>query len=242
MLPKAYNYSYLTHICFTATNTHIITHKMTIKVKICGIKDERAVSAAISAGADFVGFVFYERSPRNVTPEIAGELAKNIPANIKKVAVTVNPADAELEEIIKYLKPDYLQIHKLNDIERFREIKEKFQIKLIKAFEVDDEAVLDDVSKYEEIADIFLFDCKESNAKDSLPGGNGKNFNPKILKNISCKKPKMLAGGLNPTNIKESIILSGADMVDVSSGVEELPGKKSPKLIKSFIEEVQNYE
>ncbi|MBO6548276.1 MAG: phosphoribosylanthranilate isomerase [Rhizobiales bacterium] len=212
---------------------------MLLQVKICGIKDEDMLGAAIDAGADFVGFVFFPKSPRHVSVSQASELARFLrqtPDNErpKIVSLVVNATDEELELIYKEVQPDYIQLHGSETAERTNEINERFQTPLIKAIGVttaSDVALADDYSA----AEIILFDAKADPKLTDLPGGNGIPFDWTALTGQKEKRNFMLSGGLTPENVAEAIALTRASIVDVSSGVETSPGVKDRALIQDFI-------
>lgn len=202
-----------------------------IKTKLCGFTNLETTNLAVENGADFIGFVFCAKSPRNISPAQAGEITRAIPESVKKVAVIVDASDAEISKIIKYLEPDFLQLHGEETPERVLQIKSQFQIPIIKAFRIDDEQDLEQIKNYEEIADLFLFDTKNA--------GSGQNFDWKILENLQTKKGWFLSGGLNIGNIEKALILTKAKMVDLSSGIEEIRGIKSAKLISDFMNKIK---
>ncbi len=197
-----------------------------IKTKLCGFTNQETVDLAIELKVNFIGFVFYPKSARNISPKKVRELAKNIPHSIKKVAVIVDAQDKKIREIIKCLEPDFLQIHSSKK-NRILEIRNQFQIPIIKAFPISEAKDLEAVEDYENIVDMFLFDGKTS--------GSGESFDWKILENFRTRKKWFLSGGLNIANIDQALKITGARMVDLSSGIEEIKGVKSPKLIKDFV-------
>ncbi len=208
-----------------------------MKIKLCGFTDPEALAVAIAQKCDFLGFVFYEKSPRFVTPNQASALSYSIPKNISKVAVTVDPPINLLQEISDKFHPDFFQFHGSETASFLNEVKQKFpKIKIIKAFKIALIQDLDSVKIFENCADCFLFDAK---IKGEI-GGSGKNFDWKILQNFISKKEWFLSGGLNIDNIEEAIKITGAKMIDISSGIEEIRGRKSPKLIKEFMEKVRD--
>jgi phosphoribosylanthranilate isomerase len=210
---------------------------MTMKVKICGLTTPEAVAAAHDA--DFAGFIFYPPSPRFVTPEKAAELAKAI--KLPAVAVTVDADDALLTEIVKVLKPAYLQLHGGESPARVKEVKGRFGLKVIKAIPV---ASGDDAARahaYEDAADMLLFDARPPrfNVMGGLPGGNGIAFDWNILANRSFALPWLLSGGLTVGNLAEAVRVTGAKMLDVSSSLESAPGVKDPALVREFIQKAR---
>lgn len=206
------------------------------RVKICGLSTNDAVLTAAEVGASFIGFVFFPASPRNVTPVQASRLAALAP-EIPAVAVTVNPTDDDLRTIFSEFRPTYLQLHGHETPQRTAEIKERFQLPIIKAFSLRQKEDVDNVQAYDACADFFLFDAKAPNAP--LPGGNGIAFDWTLLAGKSFTRPWFLSGGLNADNVEEAVRVTGASMLDISSGVESSPGVKSTELIHNFMMKTQ---
>ncbi len=205
-----------------------------IKVKICGLSDARHVNAAVAAGATYLGFVFFAKSPRNVSIDQARALAKNLPADITKVALTVNADNASLDAIVNTARPDMLQLHGDETPARVAEVKARYGLAVIKAIGVCDKGDLAAIDNYAQIADQLLIDAKPpKNAQ--LPGGNGLAFDWRLIANRRWNLPWMLAGGLTPDNVAQAVRLTGAAQVDVSSGVESAAGVKDSELIARFI-------
>lgn len=203
-------------------------------VKICGLKTVDAVDAAVTAGGDLVGFVFYKKSPRHVTPAIAGGLAARVPVGVLKVGLTVDATDDELAAITGNGAVDILQLHGAETPERVAEVRRKFGLPVMKALPI---AAPDDVAAsraYEGVADRLLFDAKPPKDADR-PGGNALAFDWGLLAGTRWNLPWLLAGGLTPDNVQAAIRVSGAPGVDVSSGVETAPGVKDAGLIAAFI-------
>ncbi len=201
------------------------------KIKICGLSTPETLTAAIEAGADFVGLVFYEPSPRHVEIEVAKYLASQIPDSIDIVGLFVNPNDQTLQEVLNEVPLSMIQLHGGERPERVSEIKNTFKLPIIKALHVENSDDLKKVAGYEDVADWFLFDAKP----ETLPGGNGKTFDWGLLQNFECKKPWMLAGGLTPENVTDAIQQTNPSAVDISSGVESSAGVKDIHKIQSFI-------
>ncbi|MHA1539615.1 MAG: phosphoribosylanthranilate isomerase [Alphaproteobacteria bacterium] len=208
-----------------------------IKTKICGITTKETLNACVDGGADYVGFVFYAPSPRNISPEDAADLADNMPERVKRVVLIVDATDAEISKICSALNPDFIQCHGDESPERVREIKEKFSVPIIKAINVKTASDLNKFKAYEESADMFLFDAK--NREGDLPGGEGISFDWGIMKNFTCSKPWMLAGGLRKENIAMAIRKTGVKIIDLSSGVESTRGVKSPTKITELLTSIQ---
>lgn len=205
------------------------------RVKICGLTTEEAVIAARDAQANYIGFVFFASSPRNILPSRAAALSQLAPA-IPSVAVVVNTDDDFINTILSDFRPNFLQLHGQETIERVTEIKQRFNLPVIKAFQIRNG---DDIARskpYEQTADMILFDAK---APSGLPGGNGITFDWHLLAGRSFSTPWFLSGGLNTDNVEEAIRISGASLVDVSSSLESSPGVKSPAMIQTFMKHVK---
>ena len=200
-------------------------------VKICGLSTQETMQAALDAGADMVGLVFFPRSPRNVSLEQAVPLAAQARGRAKIVVLTVDADDVLLKSIVNAVKPDYIQAHGSETPERVGEITTKFGVPVIKAIKVKEASDISSAKAYKDVADLILFDAKAP--EDLLPGGNGLSFDWNLLKGKDGQF--MLSGGLNPGNVAHAITLTRAPIVDVSSGVETTPGKKDISLIRKFI-------
>lgn len=209
---------------------------MTVAVKICGVNSPAAVRAVADAKADYAGFVFFARSPRNVTPAQAGALAAALPARIRRVALVVDADDGTLDAIVAALRPGLLQLHGKETPARCREVADKFDTPVMKALGVSTQADLAQAAFYAGAVERLLFDAKPPQRPDALPGGNAVSFDWAILTGAAFPVPWMLSGGLTPENVAEAIRIGGAREVDVSSGVETAPGVKSPELIRNFVE------
>ncbi|MET0568121.1 MAG: phosphoribosylanthranilate isomerase [Hyphomicrobiaceae bacterium] len=209
---------------------------MTTKIKICGLKTRPALDAALAGGADFVGFVFYPPSPRNVAPAIARDLVQAARGRARSVALLVDPDDALLDQIVTDVDPDLIQLHGHESAERVSEIVTRSARPIIKAVAVQTIAEVDAALAYRDIAELILFDAKApASLRGALPGGNGLAFDWHLLGGMSGKLDFMLSGGLTPANVCEAIRLTRPFAVDVSSGVEMAPGEKSPELIRQFL-------
>lgn len=207
-------------------------------IKICGLSTPDTLAAALEAGADMVGFVFFPPSPRTLTFDQAAKLGAQAEGRSLKVALSVNAGDELLGGIVAHLKPDLLQFHGKETPERLRAVKARFGLPVMKAIHVSDAADLAAVADYEHVADRLLFDARPP-AGAVLPGGNGAAFDWTILDNVRTACPWMLSGGLAPDNVAEAIRVTHAQGVDVSSGVETAPGAKSVELIRRFVEEAR---
>lgn len=202
-------------------------------VKICGLKTEAALDAALDGGADFVGLVFFPPSPRNIAPEAAGPLAGRARGRAKIVALLVDPDDALIERVIGAVDPDLLQLHGDETPERVRVIRQRFGKDVIKAVKVKSEEDVAEAGRYSDVANFLLFDARPPAGADR-PGGHGMAFDWQILENAA--HPYMLSGGLTPDNVAEAIRATATRMVDVSSGVERALGEKDAGLIRRFLE------
>jgi phosphoribosylanthranilate isomerase len=203
-------------------------------VKICGLKSFETIDAAIDAGADMLGFVFFSASPRNVHYTDARNLAKHVGDRALKVALTVDAEDGEIAAIVEALEPDLLQLHGEEEPRRVAEIRSRYRIPVMKVIGVSTPADVARAEAYRFVGDRILFDAKPP--KDArLPGGNGSTFDWAILKGVDLGKPWMLSGGLTPANVAQALRTTGAPGVDVSSGVERAPGDKDPGRIAAFV-------
>ncbi|RCW88908.1 phosphoribosylanthranilate isomerase [Paracoccus lutimaris] len=207
---------------------------MSTTVKICGLTSPEGVAAAVSAGARYLGFVFFARSPRHVTPEQAAALAAEVPLGIAKVGLFVNPDDALLQTVLAQVPLDMIQLHGSESPARVTEVRALTGLPVIKAVGVAEPRDLDALWDYGLVADMLLIDAKPP--KDAeLPGGNGLAFDWRLLAGRQILKPWLLAGGLTPENVTQALRLTRAPGVDVSSGVESAPGVKDPERIRDFI-------
>lgn len=208
---------------------------MTVRVKICGLRRPEDVAAAASAGAVYGGFVFFPKSPRNVSIETARALALEAPVGLAKVALLVDADDALLDAVTGHVPLDMLQLHGKETPERVSDIRARTGLPVMKAVGVSGPDDLAAIDVYAQVADQLLVDAKAPRGAD-LPGGNGLSFDWRLLagrKYWTC--PWMLAGGLTAGNVAEAVRLTGAQQVDVSSGVETAPGVKDPDLIEAFV-------
>ena len=205
-----------------------------MQVKICGLKDPMMMEAALAAGADFVGLVFFPKSPRHVEITSAIALASQARGRSKITALLVDPGDKLLDVISARLKPDYIQLHGQETPERCAEIAKNCKLPLIKAIGVSGVRDAERADDYP-MADLILFDAKPDPGQDELPGGRGISFDWQVLKGQKERRAFMLSGGLTPETVAEAIKLTGASAVDVSSGVERARGVKDKALIEDFI-------
>jgi phosphoribosylanthranilate isomerase len=207
---------------------------MPLLVKICGLKTPDALDAALEAGADMVGFVFFPPSPRNLGIEAARALSERVQGRAKKVALSVDATDAELDRAVEALKPDMLQLHGQETPERVVAVRSRFGLPVMKALPVETRADLSPIHIYAKVADWLLFDGRAPR-EATRPGGLGKTFDWSLLENIDPGVPFMLSGGLDAGNVAEALRTTRAPAVDVSSGVERAPGEKDPDKIRAFI-------
>ena len=214
---------------------------MTTLVKICGLRTAAALDAALKAQADFVGFVFFPRSPRHVELADASALGARVQGRARKVALTVDADDALHEAIVAVLHPDILQLHGTESPERVAALRSRFGLPVMKALPVETSADLAAVANYAGIADWLLFDARAP--KDATrPGGLGRPFDWSLLKALDPGLPFMLSGGLDPANVADALAMTRAPAVDVSSGVESEPGVKDPDKIRAFIRAVRSQD
>ena len=206
-----------------------------VSVKICGLATVDDVRACADAGANYMGLVFFEKSPRNITIPAARELALAAPLGLAKVALVVNPSDAELDAITAAVPLDMLQLHGRETPERVAEVKARYGLPVMKAVGIADEDDLPKLESYFGVADQILVDAKPPKGGE-LPGGNGLSFDWRLIAGRRWPCPWMLAGGLTPENVAHAVKMTGAKQVDVSSGVEDAPGQKDAKLIQKFVQ------
>jgi phosphoribosylanthranilate isomerase len=207
---------------------------MSVLVKICGLRTHEALDAALDAGADLVGFVFFPPSPRNVEPAAARALGRRVGGRAGKVALTVDAEDALIEQIVETLAPDLLQLHGKEPPARVAAVKARFGIPVMKAIAVEAPADLAAVERYIAVADRLLFDARAPR-EATRPGGLGKPFDWRLLRTLDPGIPFMLSGGLDAGNVAEALSITRAPGVDVSSGVERMPGEKDLDKIRAFI-------
>ena len=207
---------------------------MATKVKICGVKTQTALDAALAGGADYVGLVFFPPSPRNVAPAAAKALADQARGRAKIVALMVDPDDALIDTVMARAAPDLLQLHGEETPERAADIRRRWGTPVMKAIKVETAQDARAALGFREAADLILFDARAP-ADSTRPGGNGAPFDWRTLLGVKDQVPFMLSGGLTPDNVAEAIRATGAAIVDVSSGVESSPGEKDPELIRRFL-------
>jgi phosphoribosylanthranilate isomerase len=209
-----------------------------LDIKICGLKTDAALAAALAGGASHVGFIFFPKSPRNIAPSEAGRLRKAAGGKAKTVAVTVDADNAFLDTIVAEMKPDMLQLHGSETPQRLTELKARYGLPVMKAISVREQADLATIAPYRGVADRLLFDAKPPKGSE-LPGGNGVSFDWTILARLDADVDYMLSGGLNAANIGEAMRLANPPGLDISSGVESAPGVKDTALIEQFFKAVR---
>ena len=204
-----------------------------MNVKICGVKRPQDITAVVDAGARYIGLNFFPKSPRYVSPQEAAKLAIETPEGICKVALVVNPTDADLDELTALVPIDMVQLHGAETPDRVQEIKSRYGLPVMKAVGVADASDLPMLDIYAQVADQILVDTKAPKGAD-LPGGNGLSFDWGLIAGRRWLVPWMLAGGLNANTVREAVRITGANQVDLASAVESAPGVKDARLIQEF--------
>lgn len=207
---------------------------MAVKVKICGLSTAETVAAAVEAGAEMIGFVFYPRSPRAVLPAQAKRLVAAVPGTVKTVGLFVDPEPAALEAVLREVPLDVVQLHGEESPGFVAGLRQRLGLPVMKAIRI---GSFEDVARaepYVDAADRLLFDARPK-PESGLPGGNGLAFDWTLLAGRNWPLPWMLSGGLSPGNLAEAVRITGASALDVSSGVETSPGIKDPALIRAFV-------
>ncbi|MBL4739356.1 MAG: phosphoribosylanthranilate isomerase [Sneathiella sp.] len=211
-----------------------------VQAKICGLNDAVSVKAAVDGKADYIGMVFFAKSPRAVTPAQAAMLTEHVPDTVKIVGLFVDPDDDLIRDVLAVARLDLIQLHGSESVERVLEIKKAFNIPVMKALKIAEKIDIENANSYVGAADMLLFDAKAPKSmENALPGGNGLVFDWRMLANVTPSLPWMLAGGLDAANVLEAVTISGAPCVDTSSGVEVKPGVKDPAAIARFLEAVR---
>jgi phosphoribosylanthranilate isomerase len=209
---------------------------MTLAVKICGLNSEAAVAAAAAGGARYVGFIFYPPSPRALEADRAAVLARAVPAGIVKVGLFVDADDETIAAVLAEVPLDMLQLHGDETPRRIKEIRRRFGRPVMKALRIGSAADLAAADEYLPVVDQLLFDAKPPpEMTGALPGGNALSFDWSLIQGRSWARPWMLSGGLNAGNLARAVAATGAQAVDVSSGVEDAPGRKNPAKIAAFL-------
>jgi phosphoribosylanthranilate isomerase len=206
--------------------------------KICGLTSAEGVEAALQGGAAFLGFMFFDRSPRNIAPEAAARLAAPVRGRARTVAVVVDPDDALLDRLTSAFRPDLIQLHGAESPARAAQVAARTGCAIVKVLPVSESADLAAAGAYEPVAEHLMFETRPPKGADR-PGGHGVAFDWDILSGRRFARPWFLAGGLDPWNVSDAVARSGAPLVDVSSGVERGPGVKDPALISAFLQAVR---
>lgn len=207
-----------------------------VDAKICGLKTPEAVDAAVTGGAFMLGFNFFARSPRYLTPALAGELGKRVPAPVARVGLIVDASDDEIAAILNEAPLDLLQLHGKESPERVAGVKARFGLPVMKVVSVAEAGDIASARAYEDVADRLMFDAKPPKTMaNALPGGNAISFDWTLLAGKTFRRPWMLAGGLRAENLAEAVRATGAPAVDTASGVEDRPGEKNVNKIKEFL-------
>lgn len=207
---------------------------MSVAVKICGLSTSETVAAAVEGGATMVGFVFFKRSPRAVTTDQLGGLVGGVPDHIARVGLFVDATEDEIDAVVATGGIDILQLHGSETPDDVIRLKKRFGLPVMKAVAISGPRDLDIAKTYEPVVDRLLFDARPPEGA-SRPGGNALAFDWQVLKGTEWTVPWLLAGGLSAENLTEAVQISGATMVDVSSGVEDAPGVKSVAKIRDFL-------
>jgi phosphoribosylanthranilate isomerase len=207
---------------------------MSLTVKICGLSTPETLDAALDAGADMVGFVFFPPSPRHLGFEIARALGSRVRGRAQKVALTVDAQEEYLSAVIEALRPDMLQLHGVESTDRVEALRQIFGLPVMKALPIAAKGDLDRVARYAAVADRLLFDARAPR-EATRPGGLGNTFDWKLLQDVGPGVPFMLSGGLDADNLGEALRVTRAPGIDVSSGVERAPGVKDPDKIRAFV-------
>lgn len=207
---------------------------MPLMVKICGLTTPETVDAAIEAGADMLGFVFFPPSPRHLGFDDAARLARHAGGRVRSVALSVDADDGWLAQCVAAIRPDYLQLHGTESAERLAAIKTTFAVPVVKAIAVTSAADVARARDYRGVADWLLFDARAPKSA-TRPGGLGQSFDWTLLESLDHAPPFMLSGGLDAGNVGTALRITRADGVDVSSGVERALGEKDPEKIRAFI-------
>jgi phosphoribosylanthranilate isomerase len=208
---------------------------MSVAAKICGLNGEAAVAAAVEAGAAYLGFVFYPPSPRAVSPTRAAQLCAGVPSGVQRVGLFVDADDAAIRAVLDAAPIDMLQFHGAESPDRVADAKVRFRRPVMKAIAVAGPEDVLGAARYEDAADMLLFDAKPPRRVAALPGGNGLAFDWRLIAGHHWRRPWMLSGGLTSELLPEAVCISGASAVDVSSGVERRPGEKDLEKIREFL-------
>jgi phosphoribosylanthranilate isomerase len=212
-----------------------------MRVKICGLRSRADVGAAVDAGAAYIGLVFFPPSPRHLTLSDARWVVQAVPEGVVRVALSVDPTDEALEALLAAVSIDMLQLHGRESPERVADVRRRFGRPVMKALGVSGEADLARIDDYAGVADQILLDARPPRGA-AVPGGRGVAFDWRLIRGRRWKRPWMLAGGLTPENVATAVRLTGAEQVDVSSGVESRPGYKDAARIVAFARSAREAE
>ncbi len=213
---------------------------MSVQVKICGLGDAASVDAAVKGGAQYLGFVFCPKSRHKVDPASVASLIEPVPSSVATVGLFVDPSDDDLRRVLNIVPMKMIQLHGSETPDRISAVKKITGLPIIKAIGIAAPQDVTTAKSYESVADFLLFDAKP--LPDGPSGGNGVAFDWTLLKNAVFSKPWLLAGGLHEGNIKAAVAATGARILDVSSGVEDASGNKSPIKIKAFLDKARVIE
>jgi phosphoribosylanthranilate isomerase len=206
-----------------------------VAAKICGLASEAAVTAAVEGGAAYLGFVFYPPSPRAISADETARLCVQIPEGIARVALFVDADDDTIAAVLDIAPIDMLQFHGSESPQRVAEARSRFGCRVMKAVAIGGTNDVRTALDYEDAADLLLFDAKPQHLPTALPGGNGLAFDWALIAEPTWRRPWMLSGGLTAELLPEAVRISGAAIVDVSSGVDSVPGQKDPTKIRGFL-------
>ncbi len=207
---------------------------MALLIKICGLSEPATLAAALEAGADLVGFVIFEKSPRHVPLDYAGALVRRVAGRARTVALTVDADDATLAAVAEAVRPDILQLHGHESVARVAQVRARFGLPVMRALGLATRDDLAQIAAFDAVADHLLFDARPP-AGAGTPGGNGATFDWSLLDGIATRRPYLLAGGLTAENVGDAVRGTQAPGLDVSSGVESAPGVKDAAKIARFI-------
>ena len=205
-----------------------------MKVKICGLSDAATVDVSVAAGAAYVGFVFFPRSPRNVSIDQARGLAARVPQGVCRTGLFVDADDGKIGRVLDSVSLDMIQLHGSESRERARAIRNTFGLPVMKSFAISADSDVEGIDRWLGYADQLLVDAPQAQHMDR-PGGQGIAVDWRLLANRKWRVPWMLAGGLTRDNVSDAVRLTGATQLDVSSGVESAPGMKDCDLIRAFL-------
>ena len=213
---------------------------MRIKIKICGVSEEDNIKCCIDNSIDMIGFVFYQNSPRNISILKAKNLYQEFGRDINIVGLVVDPDESLIETLVNEIGIKMIQFHGDEDLGKLLNLKSKYNIQIIKAININESTDKTQLMELQSNIDYLLFDAPQPKAA-TRPGGNGNRFDWNLINNYEIYPNWILSGGLSPENIGDAIVATGANFVDVSSGVENIDGIKDNDLITKFIYNARNY-